>query len=95
MSINSAAAADGGSLWLEINVGGLGAGYTLNRSMRARGTPIYEQISDEQGPLSQDGLTALLTRLLVVRKTMTGDDPNRRVVDEFLRVLQKDALRDA
>ena len=91
VKINSAAASDGGSLWLGIGDGELGASFVLNRSIKARGTLAYEMISNEQGVLSGDGLTALRMRLLSVRETMTADDPHRKVVDEFLGVLQRQA----
>ena len=91
MEINSATAADGGSLWLGFGEYGQGQGYFLNRAIGARGTPAYEQISDAQGVLSREGLRDLLEKLLSIRNAMTSEDLNLQTVNEFLGVLQRQA----
>jgi hypothetical protein len=95
MEINTATAADGGSLWLGFGEFSQGQGYFLNRSIVARGTPAYEQISDEQGVLSREGLRDLLDKLLSIRDAMTREDPNFETVNEFLGVLQRQAPEEA
>lgn len=86
--INCAAASDGGSLWLQLSVGGQARGYSLYRSLAARGTPRYDEISGEDGLLKKDQLQGLLSTLEDVREygTCAG------VIDEFVKVLKKSAL---
>ena len=91
MEINSAAASDGGSLWLGISENGHGSSYFLNRSIGARGTATYEQISSEQGVLSPEEQSDLLDKLVSIRKTMGTDNPNFQTLKEFLAVLLKQA----
>lgn len=92
MEINSATAADGGSLWLGFGEYGQGQGYFLNRSIGALGTPAYEQISDAQGVLSREDHRVLLDKLLLIRDAMSSEDLNLHTVNEFLGVLQRRAL---
>ncbi|WP_321846361.1 hypothetical protein [Burkholderia cepacia] len=51
--IDGAAAADGGSLWIRIDVNGQARNYVLDRALASRGTPRYNTISGAQGPLSK------------------------------------------
>ena len=91
MEINTAAASDGGSLWIGMTENGQSAGYVLNRSIAARGTPSYEQISGDRGVLSEKELRTLLEKLLTVCQSMASDDPDLWTVKEFLEVLQRQA----
>ncbi|CAN0644868.1 hypothetical protein [Burkholderia cepacia] len=51
---DGAAAADGGSLWIRIDVNGQARDYVLDRALASRGTPRYNTIRGAHGPLSKD-----------------------------------------
>lgn len=85
--VDCAAAADGGSLWVQLSVGGQRRNYTLNRSIASRGTPQYGEVSSEHGPLSKEELRELLLVLDVPRQGMCAG-----LVEEFAQFLKKSAL---
>ncbi|CAB3750414.1 hypothetical protein B7G54_06305 [Burkholderia puraquae] len=60
---DGAAAADGGSLWIRIAVNGQARNYLLDRALTSRGTPRYNTISGEHGPLSKGDRKELLALL--------------------------------
>ncbi|VWD49972.1 hypothetical protein [Burkholderia contaminans] len=81
---DGAAAADGGSLWIRIAVNGKAGNYSLNRALAARGTPRYNTISGERGPLSKGERKELLALLCSIA------DPAiwAGMVGTFVQVLQ-------
>lgn len=85
--VDCAAAADGGSLWLQLSVGGQIRNYGLNRSLASRGTDQYGQISGEHGPLSKEELSQLLLALDVPQQGMCAP-----LVEEFVRFMKTSAL---
>lgn len=85
--VDCAAAADGGSLWIQLSIGGQVKNYTLNRSIASRGTAQYGQVSSQHGPLSKQELRDLLLVLDVPRQGMCAG-----LVEEFVQFLKKSAL---
>ncbi|WP_054312624.1 hypothetical protein [Mesorhizobium sp. 1M-11] len=85
--VDCAAAADGGSLWVQLSVGGQIKNYTLNRSIASRGTPQYGEVSSEHGPLSKQELHDLVLVLDVPQRGMYAG-----LVEEFVQFLKKSAL---
>ncbi|VWC57501.1 hypothetical protein BLA17378_01789 [Burkholderia aenigmatica] len=82
---DGAAAADGGSLWLQIAVNGQVRNYRLDRALTSRGTPRYNTISGGHGPLSKAERKALLALLRRIA------DPAMwaGMVGTFVQVLQE------
>ena len=79
---DGAAAADGGSLWIRIAVNGNASNYSLNRSLAARGTPRYNTISGEHGPLSKGERKELLALLRSIADGRAGAAGVRRGVND-------------
>jgi len=53
MVTDGAAAADGGSLWIQISIDGQVRNYLLDRALASRGTPRYDTICGAHGVLSK------------------------------------------
>lgn len=87
---DTAAAADGGSLYLQLKVGEVLRPYVLNRSLTARGTPAFEQISTDGGALAHAQQAQLLANLELLGAPESDD----WTVLEFVKVLRT-ALRQA
>lgn len=85
--VDCAAAADGGSLWIQLSIGDQIRNYTLNRSIASRGTAQYGQVSSEHGPLSKQELRDLLLILDVPQRGMCAG-----LVEEFAQFLKTSAL---
>lgn len=85
--VDCAAAADGGSLWLQLSIGGQIRNYGLDRSLASRGTDRYGQISGERGRLSREELSELLLVLDVPRQGICAP-----LVEEFVQFMKKLAL---
>ncbi|MFE0016263.1 hypothetical protein ACFWXH_15540 [Mesorhizobium sp. NPDC059054] len=85
--VDCAAAADGGSLWVQLSIGDQIRNYTLNRSIASRGTAQYGQVSSEHGPLSKQELRDLLLVLDVPQQGMCAG-----LVEEFVQFLKNSAL---
>lgn len=83
-----AAAADGGSLYLQLKVGEVLRPYVLNRSLMARGTPAFEQISTDGGALAP----SQQAELLAVLELLAAPERDDWTVLEFVKVLRT-ALR--
>ncbi|WP_431227804.1 hypothetical protein [Burkholderia contaminans] len=84
---DGAAVADGGSLWIRIAVNGNASNYSLNRSLAARGTPRYNTISGEHGPLSKGERKELLALL----RSIADPAMWAGMVGTFVQVLQASA----
>lgn len=85
--VNCAAAADGGSLWLQLSVGGQIKNYGLDRSIVSRGTARYGAVNGEHGTLSKEEISELLLMLDVPQQGMCAG-----LVAEFVQFLKKSAL---
>lgn len=84
--IDCAAAADGGSLWIQLSIGGRIRNYALNRSIASRGTPQYGEVSSEHGTLSKEEVSQLLLMLDMPQHGMCAG-----LVEEFVQFLKKSA----
>lgn len=82
--VDCAAASDGGSLFLQLPVGGRTLNFVLNRSIASRGTTHYDEIRGEQGPLSKEELHDLMREI-----DRPQDGPCVEVVREFVKVLKR------
>lgn len=82
--VNCAAASDGGSLLLQLLIGGRTLNYALVRSIASRGTTHYEEICGEQGTLSKEERHDLMRKIDHPQDDLCAD-----VVHEFLKVLKR------
>jgi len=81
---DGAAAADGGSLWIQVAVNGQARNYSLDRALASRGTPRYNTISGTHGPLSKGQRKELLTLL----RSIADPAMWAGMVGTFVQVLQ-------
>ncbi|MBN3830962.1 hypothetical protein [Burkholderia sp. Ac-20344] len=81
---DGAAAADGGSLWIRITVNGQARNYLLDRALTSRGTPRYNTISGEHGPLSKGERK----ELLVLLRSIADPAMWAGIAGTFVQVLQ-------
>ncbi|MCA8000844.1 hypothetical protein [Burkholderia metallica] len=81
---DGAAAADGGSLWIRIDVNRQARHYVLDRALASRGTPRYNTVSGEHGPLSKGERKKLLALL----RSIADPAMWAGMVGTFIQVLQ-------
>ncbi|VWB14512.1 hypothetical protein BLA23254_00522 [Burkholderia lata] len=81
---DGAAAADGGSLWIQVAVNGQARHYSLDRALASRGTPRYNTISGTHGPLSKGQRKELLALL----RSIADPAMWAGMVGTFVQVLQ-------
>ncbi|VWB97374.1 hypothetical protein [Burkholderia lata] len=81
---DGAAAADGGSLWIRLDVNGQARNYGLDRALASRGTPRYNIISGAHGPLSKGERKELLALL----RSIADPAMWAGMVGTFVQVLQ-------
>ncbi|VWB38411.1 hypothetical protein BLA14095_01568 [Burkholderia lata] len=82
---DGASAADGGSLWIRIDVGGQARNYLLDRALASRGTPRYNTISGEHGSLSKGERK----ELLVLLRSIADPAMWAGIVGTFVQVLRE------
>ncbi|WP_230946196.1 hypothetical protein [Burkholderia cepacia] len=82
--IDGAAAADGGSLWIRIDVNGQARHYVLDRALASRGTPRYNTVSGAHGPLSKGERKEALALL----RSIADPAMWAGMIGTFLQVLQ-------
>lgn len=83
-----AIALDGGSLSLAWPVRGEMVNYVLNRSIKARGTSVFETVARNGCMLSGDDERALLNDLLGLLESLDAEYGCVDIVKEFVSVLQ-------
>ncbi|OXI80556.1 hypothetical protein CFB50_18945 [Burkholderia sp. AU33423] len=81
---DGAAAADGGTLWIQIAVNGQTRNYLLDRALASRGTSRYDTISSGHGPLSKGERKELLALL----RSIADPAMWAGMVGTFVQVLQ-------
>ncbi|WP_175942704.1 hypothetical protein [Burkholderia pyrrocinia] len=85
---DGAAAADGGSLWIQVSVNGQIRNYGLDRALASRGTPRHDAISGANGLLSKGERQELLSLL----ERIADSGAWAGIAGTFMQVLKQSAV---